>query len=279
MSLVDPIDDRYRAGVRVNAWLHVEHTSTAATRRQLLRALGIRGRKSYPVQARAKGESLVVRMDAHYSPFERQSRGALRSYLERADAQAPGQRMVYVNGLGHPDNVLQNAPLEQWLDRWSIWINPSEHDVSPWTAMHALNEELGRRFGLAEEDVYIVQHHEPGAPERWHLHAVVPATSKTRGADGTLVVREVKLERETMREIGQRMVRALVLERAVEHALDPTRRRPAENGWDLPATERQVGVLRRAGRPAAGLTRGEASLSIEAMGWELSWMHDRDRGR
>ena len=162
MSLTDPIDDRYRAGVRVNAWLHVEHVRPLS-KRDLLRALGIRGRRQYPVQARVKGEGLVLRMDAHYSPYENQSRGSLRSYLEREDARGPDTGTVVVDGVPHPANVLEHAPLEQWLDRWSIWLNPSEHDVDPYVAVRVLREELGRRFGIAEDEVYIVQHWDAGA--------------------------------------------------------------------------------------------------------------------
>lgn len=270
-GLTDPIDDRYRPGVRVNAWLHVEHVHTS--KRDLLRALGLRGRKSYPVQARVKGESLVLRMEAHYSPFENQSRGSLRSYLERKDAQDPEHtRTVWANGIGCPENVLQNAPLEQWLDRWSIWMNPSEHDVNPYTAIHALSAELKRRFGVHEDDIYVVQHFDRDqagkSTGKWHLHFVIRAEP---GMD---------LSRPVLREIGDKLVRELVLERAVERALDPARRRAQEgsatSGWDQPPTDAQLAVLRRSGRVGANITRGEASLAIEAITGERSWY---DRGR
>jgi hypothetical protein len=266
-SLTDPIDDRHGRGVRINARLHVEQVSSAASRRELLRALGIRGRRQYPVQARAKGESLVVRMDAHYSPFENQSKGALRSYLERAEARAPDQtRMVYVNGLGRPENVLQNAPLEMWLDRWSIWVNPSEPDVNAYTAIHVISEELGRRFGIAEDEIYVVRHHDRDGAGKWHLHFVVPAREG------------MQLDRAVMREIGAVMVRELVLERAIERALDPARQRPSESGWDLPPTDAQLSVLRGAGRVDPRMTRGEASLVIEQIIGERSW-YGEGRGR
>lgn len=275
MSLTDPIDDRYRRGVRVNAWLHVEPAS-GQSKRDLLRALGIRGRKSYPVQARIKGEALVLRMEAHYSPFENQSRGALRSYLERKEAQDPEHtRSVFTNGLGHPENVLQNAHLEQWLDRWSIWMNPSAHDVNPHTAIDVLVKELERRFGVHEDDIYVVQHHDRDdagkATGKWHLHAVI------RAEPG------MNLDRKTVQEIGRVMVRELVLERAVERALDPDRRRADEgaaSGWDQPPTDAQMAVLHKAGKPGRDLTRGDASLAIEAIVGESSWVpSDLSRGR
>ena len=76
-SLAKPLDARYGKGVRVLAWVQRDEPPKIG-KRQLLRALGIRARTSYPVQARVKGESLVVRMEAHYSPYEKQSKGALQ---------------------------------------------------------------------------------------------------------------------------------------------------------------------------------------------------------
>ena len=248
----DRLDDRYERGVRVLGWVHDAGAEPGMGKRDILRALGIRARRSYPVQARVKGESLVVRMEAHYSPYERQSRGALRSYLERPDAG--------------PD-VLQEAAFEYHLDRWSLWVTPSEHDVNPYVAIHALEQELERRFGIEHEDVYVVQHHDKDAPERWHLHVVMP------NREG------MKLDRKTLREIGAVMARELVLERALERVLDPERQVPVESGWDRPATDKQMAVLNgRGGRTAPGLTRGEASIAIEAVTGEASW-YEKGRGR
>ena len=246
-SLAKPLDARYGKGVRILAWVQPE---PKIGKRQLLRALGIRARTSYPVQARVKGESLVVRMEAHYSPYEKQSKGALRSYLERPDAA--------------PD-VLQEMVFEQHLDRWSIWINPSENDVNPYVAIHALEQELEKRFGIAPEDTYCVQHHDPKNPDAWHLHVMVPAREG------------MKLDNKTLRPIGDVIVRDLVLDRAVERALDPARQRPVESGWDLPATEAQRAVLNAHGRAASDLTRGDASLAIEAITGERSWYPGRER--
>ena len=162
-GLNEPLDERHGRGARVSAWIHFDAPSSAPSRRELMRVLGLRGQKRYPVQARQEGGGLVLRCDAHYSPLSNQSRGSLRGYLERKEAQAPDTKNVYHQGVGRPDNVLQDAPLETWPDRWSIWLNPSEHDVNPFVAIHALAQELERRFGIAEEDLYAVQHAEPKA--------------------------------------------------------------------------------------------------------------------
>jgi hypothetical protein len=279
-ALRQPIDDRYGPGVRVTAWLQPEHGSSAgAARRELLRALGIRsGARRYPVQARAaKGDAFVLRMEAHYSPYEKQSRGALRSYLERREAQGPDLgKSIVIDGEKHPANVLQNQPLEQWLDRWSIWLNPSEKDVDPYVVIHALTEALGRRYGLTDEDVYAVQHYDgPEVDSGWHLHVVVPRR------DGMDLDR-----REVLGEIGRAVAREALLARAVERALERARNGPAAgaegavgSGWDLAPTARQMEVLRRAGQYDPNITRGQASLVIERIIGERSWYHERGMDR
>jgi len=201
-------------------------------------------------------------MDAAYSPFERQQRGALRSYLERGEVA--------------PD-VLQASAFEYSLDRWSIWVNPSERDINPMTMAHVLTTELERRFGVAEDEVFIVQHHDQverdpqtgrlvATPEStWHLHAVVPHREG------------MQIDREATVAMAREIARELVLERAVERALDPERKVVAGSGWDLPATDAQMAVLRSAGRADPTLTRGDASLIIETLGYDRSWVHERGR--
>ena len=105
-------------------------------------------------------------------------------------------------------------------------------------------------------------------PERWHLHVVIPAREG------------MKLDNKTLRPIGDVIVRELVLERALERALDPARQRPVESGWDLPATDKQMAVLSGRGKAATGLTRGEASQAIEAVTGVRSFApNDLSRGR
>ena len=87
----------------------------------------------------------------------------------------------------------------------------------------------------------------------------------------------MQLDRDTMRDIAAELVRELVLERAVERALDPARQKPVESGWDLPATDAQMAVLRGRGRAASDLTRGEAAQAIEAVTGERSFLNE-DRG-
>ena len=172
--------------------------------------------------------------------------------------------------------MLQDAPIEQWLDRWSLWLNPSEHDVDPYVAIHAVTEELQRRFGVPGEDVYVVEHKNPDGAA-WHLHFVIRA-GPTMPDDA--------LNRETVRSIGKRVARELVQARALERALERRHRSPdgeaalagaRVSGWDKPATADQLSVLQRAGRVGAGLSRAEASLAIEQLpGMDASW-YERDR--
>jgi len=228
-SIGDPLDKRTGYGVRVVGYID-EQRQAPQTGRSLLRSLGIRPKRHSPAQARAKGGELVLRSEAHKSAAGRPSRGATRGYLEREDAA--------------PD-VLHEAKIEDMGDRWSMWISPSEFDVNPMVAAKVLTDELCRRYGLAEDDVYVVQHHDPDDPTRWHLHAVVPA------------VEGMNLDRKTMAAITKVMVRELVLERAVERALERVAEKPASGA--------QVDALSRSGKVPADLSRDEAAMVFAAL--------------
>lgn len=195
-----------------------------------------RPKSSYPAQSRMRGESLRVRTQATLSPpGNGQLRGAVRSYLERPEAR--------------PD-VLQNAPIEAWLDRWSIWISPNESDIDRFTVARVVSEELVRRHGehgLTENDIYVVAHEKDG--KLHDIHAVIPAPF---GLDIT---------RSEMRAIGNRIVRELSLERNLERALDRSR-----NSDETRATSAQMAVLRgHGGQIPTDLTRREASMLIQEL--------------
>ena len=142
--------------------------------------------------------------------------------------------------------------------RWSLWLNPSEHDVDPYVAIHAVTEELQRRLGVSEGDVYVVEHKDPDGAA-WHLHFVVRA-GPTMPDDA--------LNRETVRSIGKRVARELV-QGARAGACAGTspslaRRRGSAGGGagervDKPATADQLSVLQRgrAGRRRAVACRRE----------------------
>jgi hypothetical protein len=137
----------------------------------------------------------MIRAQATLSPSTSPTRGAMRSYLERPEAEPV---------------VLQPAPIEQWPDRWSIWIRPSEDMTNTDVIARVLTAELGTRFGLSSEDVYVVEHGSARTDGGWHVHvhAVVPALP---GMD---------LTREVMASIGREIVRELVLERQLEKAME-----------------------------------------------------------
>jgi hypothetical protein len=209
------------------------------------------GRRSYPAQARVRGESLSVRLNATLSPpGNGQLRGVVRSYLERPEAR--------------PD-VLQDAPIESWLDRWSIWMSPSDSDVNPFTIAHVLTEELGRRHGVDEKEVYVVAHHKDG--KLHDLHAVIEAPF---GRD---------LTRKEMASIGRVMVRELARERNLERVFERSRKEPVGDGAssrsDMPATAAQKAVLRGHGSTDVEVTRAEANMAIEELIGARSWTRER----
>lgn len=201
-----------------------------------------------------------MRLQATLSPpGNGQLRSVVRSYLERPEARA---------------DVLQNAPIESWLDRYGIWMTPVGPDSDLTTAQrftiaHVLSEELVKRFGerfeLTEKDIYVVAHEKDG--KLHDLHAVIPAPFG------------LELTREVMTSIGKRMVKELVLERNVERAFqraaNGTQQAASGSRWDLPPTAAQKAVLRANGRFDSELTRGEASLVIEELGRDRSWYRDR----
>ena len=112
------LDERRRSGVRVNAWLAPDTSARGqGGKRALMRALGLRSKRVQPVQARAKGSALVVRMEAHYSPHGSTSKGALRSYLERAEARGPETRRSTIRGTACRTTCCRMRPSNSgWID-------------------------------------------------------------------------------------------------------------------------------------------------------------------
>jgi hypothetical protein len=179
-----------KKGVRINAWLHPESLLALPERPRKGRSAN----KQYPAQARIRNGEINVRAQATRS-LTSSPRGSRRAYLERADAEPV---------------VLQQAPIETWPERWSIWIRPSEAMVNTDVIARVLTAELGTRFGVSPEDVYVVEHGSARTDGGWHLHvhAVVPAQP---GMD---------LTREVMASIGREIVRELVLERQLNKAME-----------------------------------------------------------
>lgn len=192
-ATAEPERSDWLRGVRVSGWLDAEP--------ELAVPKGSTGRiqgKRYPVQARTKGNDLCVRANATLSTEKGGfAKGARRDYLEREEA------LPY---------VMQDAAIEDWPERWSIWLNPSEH-VSSDVAARVLAETLHERHGVKREDLYIVEHtHLPEDGDRLprvHLHAVV------RGREG------LELSRSAMHGIGREIVKELVLERQLDRAMEP----------------------------------------------------------
>ena len=179
-----------RKGARISAWLHPEPMPQTPARSSRWR----HSKRKYPAQARSKhGET--IRAQATLSPSTNPTRGSTRSYLERPEAEPV---------------VLQEAPIEQWPDRWSIWIRPSEDMTNTDVIARVLTAELGTRFGVSSKDVYVVEHGSAKTDGGWHVHvhAVVPAQP---GMD---------LTREVMASIGREIVHELVLERQIEMTME-----------------------------------------------------------
>jgi hypothetical protein len=177
--------------------------------------------------------------------------------------------------------VVSQTPFEDHLDRWGIWIHPSEPHADPELIASVLTEQLEARYGIDPRDVYIVRHtslDKDGRPHD-HYHAVVPAWVIENEETGE--ARKVEITREDRTAIAQEIARELVLERQLERALSPP---DEESGggsvgghWNDPPTDRQMTILNAHGRAARDITRGEASLVIEEITGERSFYGGRDR--
>jgi hypothetical protein len=242
-----PLREARSGGIRIKGWLEQAKAGSGRSywpRRQ-------------PAIGRIKGVELHVRCSAAYSPHENQTRGTVRSYLERRDAVPEIMHPAWIEG--HPD-------------RWGIWIRPSEN-VDPDVLASVLQDQLQERYGIEWADVYLVRHTD--ADGHQHYHAVTPAWVIVDEESGA--TKKVEITREDMTEIGREMVRELVLERQVERVFEAPENGSTGGRWDLPATEDQMRILRQHGRAARDLTRGEASLVIETLIGERSWYAGRDR--
>jgi hypothetical protein len=245
-----------KPGIRIRGW--IEYAEPIGS--------GFRHRRRQPAQGRVRGADVSVRGEATFSPQEAQTRGTLRAYLERSEADPV---------------VVQQALLEDWLDRWGIWIRPSEPDADPAVVTSVLKEELERRYGIDPRDVFIVRHtstDKDGQPH-YHYHAVVPAWVIENEETGA--ARKVEITRDDMTAIAKELARELLLERQLDRALEPKQESGAGTvggRWDMPPTDTQMSMLRAHGKAARDITRGEASLVIEEITGTRSWYAGRDRG-
>lgn len=154
----------------------------------------------YPAQSRVPNSGITVRSMATLSPFgDNQTRGSVRSYLERPEASPV---------------VLYDAPIEQFLDRWSIWVDARDpvtgEAVNTDVMAKVLRDELVRRYGIPEDDFYAVDHTKvrpQDGEESVHIHAVVPHQWK------------MEITRQDMEEIGREIVRALERERTLDRVM------------------------------------------------------------
>lgn len=243
------VPEHWLAGVKLRAWRGADDRAQVA-------GLGVQKRAHYPARAYAKGERFHVMIDATHGPHAAQPRAVLRSYLERPGAQA---------------DVIQPSRFEDCFDRWGIWVRPSEPGCNSFTIARVLTEEVGKRFGIAEEDVYVVEHRtiDKRGQEMTHVHAVVPSFGPKM------------ITRRHLNEIGKRLAQELVLERNLERALSSGSEQSGATttggAWDGPPTDKQLAILRANGRAARDITRGEASLVIESLIGERSWYGGRER--
>jgi hypothetical protein len=131
------------------------------------------------------------------------NRGARRDYLERADASP---------------EVLRDAPIESYPERWSVWLWSSDPSADPKAIARAFSEQLQHRVGIDPKQVYAVAHMNRDGSR--HLHFVVPA------------IEGMELTPEVMRELGREVVRDLSLARTMEWQQHRTRERVLAPGYE-----------------------------------------------
>jgi hypothetical protein len=250
--------DPPRSGIRIRGWLDfVEARGGRSYRR----------RRRQPSQGRVRGTDIRVQCAATYSPYEAQTRGTSRAYLERSDASPL---------------VVQQVPFEDYLDRWGIWIRPSEPHADEHVVLSVLQEFLESRYGIDPQDVYLTRHSSVDKHGNMHdhYHAVVPAWVIENEDTGE--ARKVEITREDMTAFAKELARELVLERQLNRTLAASEDGGEAGGsvgghWNDPPTDKQMDILRAHGRAARDITRGEASLVIEEIIGERSWYGGRDR--
>lgn len=179
-------DEKDRRQVVVSAWVHYDEEYRTSYRSGSGRA-SRKAKRQQPAVSHVRGASFHCLSNAALSGPSNRLKASTRAYLEREMEPAA--------------DVLQDAPLEQWDERWSLWINPVIADANGFTIADVLTRELEARYGYHEDDVYVVEHtNEHGK----HVHAVVPAR------DG------VEITREDMASIGREVIKALELERQLD---------------------------------------------------------------
>lgn len=185
----------FRRSPKITGWLTPEPPGGTSARRPKAQRRPAR----YPAQARVPQEGVTVRASATLSTQEQgHLDGATRAYLEREDAHA---------------DVLQDAPFEQWPERWAVWVSPSLEDGSPvnsFKVAHEMSEHLRRRFGASDKDVYAVEHVNVDRNGRMsmHVHLVV---KPQEGMD---------LSRKEMTRFARGLAQELAIERNLDRALE-----------------------------------------------------------